>query len=33
MVSYHFEEIERSAPVGCSLIERYAERIIVSGQA
>ena len=29
---YHFEEIERSAPVGCSLIERYAERIIVSGQ-
>jgi len=31
--SYHFEEIERSAPVGCSLIERYAERIIVSGQA
>ena len=31
--TYHFEEIERSAPVGCSLIERYAERIIVSGQA
>jgi len=30
--TYHFEEIERSAPVGCSLIERYAERIIVSGQ-
>jgi len=30
---YHFEEIERSSPVGCSLIERYAERIIVSGQS
>tara|TARA_R110002012_G_scaffold87579_1_gene216527 strand:- start:1669 stop:3474 length:1806 start_codon:yes stop_codon:yes gene_type:complete len=29
---YHFEEIERSSPVGCSLIERYSERIIVSGQ-
>jgi len=31
--TYHFEEIERSAPVGCSLIERYTERVIVSGQA
>jgi len=30
---YHFEEIHRSSPVGCSLIERYAERIVVSGQA
>ena len=30
---YHFEEIERSSPVGCSLIERYAERIIVAGQS
>ena len=30
---YHFEELTRSSPVGCSLIERYAERIIVSGQA
>ena len=30
---YHFEEMYRSSPVGCSLIERYAERIIVSGQA
>jgi hypothetical protein len=30
---YHFEELHRSSPVGCSLIERYAERIIVSGQA
>lgn len=29
---YHFEEIERSSPVGCSLIERFSERIIVSGQ-
>lgn len=29
---YHFEEIHRSSPVGCSLIERYAERIIVAGQ-
>jgi hypothetical protein len=29
---YHFEEIHRSSPVGCSLIERFAERIIVSGQ-
>ena len=29
---YHFEEIQRSSPVGCSLIERFAERIIVSGQ-
>ena len=30
---YHFEELHRSSPVGCSLIERYAERIVVSGQA
>ena len=30
---YHFEELTRSSPVGCSLIERYAERIVVSGQA
>ena len=30
---YHFEEVTRSSPVGCSLIERYAERIVVSGQA
>ena len=30
---YHFEEMYRSSPVGCSLIERYAERIVVSGQA
>jgi hypothetical protein len=30
--TYHFEEINRSAPVGCSLIERYTERLIVSGQ-
>ncbi len=30
--TYHFEELTRSSPVGCSLIERYAERIIVSGQ-
>ena len=29
---YHFQELERSSPVGCSLIERYAERIVVSGQ-
>ena len=29
---YHFQEIERSAPVGCSVIEKYAERIIVAGQ-
>jgi hypothetical protein len=29
---YHFEELYRSSPVGCSLIERFAERIIVSGQ-
>ena len=29
---YHFEEIHRSSPVGCSLIERFSERIIVSGQ-
>ena len=29
---YHFEELNRSSPVGCSLIERYTERIIVSGQ-
>ena len=29
---YHFQELERSSPVGCSLIERYAERIIVAGQ-
>ena len=28
---YHFQELERSSPVGCSLIERYAERIIVAG--
>ena len=31
--NYHFEEVTRSSPVGCSLIERYAERIVVSGQA
>lgn len=31
--TYHFEELHRSSPVGCSLIERYAERIIVSGQS
>jgi hypothetical protein len=30
--TYHFEELTRSSPIGCSLIERYAERIIVSGQ-
>jgi hypothetical protein len=30
--SYHFEDINEDAPIGCSLIERYAERIIVSGQ-
>ena len=30
---YHFEELTRSSPIGCSLIERYTERIIVSGQA
>jgi len=30
---YHFEEIHRSSPTACSLIERYAERIVVSGQA
>ena len=30
--TYHFEELNRSSPVGCSLIERYTERIIVSGQ-
>lgn len=30
---YHFEEVTRSSPVGCSLIEKYAERIVVSGQA
>ena len=29
---YHFEELTRSSPIGCSLIERYAERIIVSGK-
>ena len=28
---YHFQELERSSPVGCSLIERYSERIIVAG--
>ena len=31
--TYHFEELTRSSPIGCSLIERYAERIIVSGQS
>ena len=31
--TYHFEDINEDAPIGCSLIERYAERIIVSGQA
>jgi hypothetical protein len=30
---YHFEEVQRSAPEKCSLIERYAERIVVSGQS
>lgn len=30
---YHFEEVQRSSPEKCSLIERYAERIIVSGQS
>jgi hypothetical protein len=30
--TYHFEDINNTAPEGCSLIERYAERIIVSGQ-
>jgi hypothetical protein len=30
---YHFEEVTRSSPVGCSLIEKYAERIVVSGQS
>ena len=30
--TYHFEDINEDAPIGCSLIERYAERIIVSGQ-
>ena len=30
--TYHFEELTRSSPVGCSLIERYTERLIVSGQ-
>jgi hypothetical protein len=30
--TYHFEELTRSSPIGCSLIERYTERIIVSGQ-
>ena len=30
--TYHYEELNNTAPVGCSLIERYAERIIVSGQ-
>ena len=29
---YHFQELERSSPVGCSLIERYAERIVVAGK-
>jgi hypothetical protein len=31
--TYHFEELTRSSPIGCSLIERYTERIIVSGQS
>jgi hypothetical protein len=31
--TYHFEDINLSGPSGCSLIERYAERIIVSGQS
>ena len=31
--TYHFEELTRSSPIGCSLIERYAERIILSGQS
>ena len=30
---YHFEEVHRSSPEKCSLIERYAERIVVSGQS
>ena len=30
--TYHYEDINEDAPIGCSLIERYAERIIVSGQ-
>jgi hypothetical protein len=30
---YHFEELDRSTPVGCSLIEKYAERLILSGKA
>ena len=31
--TYHYEDLNTTAPVGCSLIERYAERIIVSGQS
>ena len=30
--TYHYEDINNDAPEGCSLIERYAERIIVAGQ-
>jgi hypothetical protein len=30
--TYHYEDLNNTAPVGCSLIERYAERIIVAGQ-
>jgi len=30
---YHFEELTRSSPIGCSLLEKYAERIVGSGQA
>jgi hypothetical protein len=30
--TYHYEDINENAPIGCSLIERYAERIVVSGQ-
>jgi hypothetical protein len=30
--TYHYEDINNDAPEGCSLIERYAERIVVSGQ-
>ena len=30
--TYHYEDLNNTAPVGCSLIERYAERIVVAGQ-
>tara|TARA_R110000744_G_scaffold54443_2_gene115570 strand:- start:1333 stop:3126 length:1794 start_codon:yes stop_codon:yes gene_type:complete len=29
---YHFDVVNRAAPIGASLIEKYAERLIVSGQ-